>query len=148
MWAKRDYLELAFYPTSHLEGDLFRHLRFHRRDYVPLEERLGSDGAPEYRVAHAMQLYELEALLVDARKILQDAIMVLVSLNKEAFPGPSSERYTSWSKDKINVQKRAFFARKKFLYHIATISFYVAIISYSTGDDHRWLRKGSLYSQV
>ncbi|PIL27311.1 hypothetical protein GSI_10458 [Ganoderma sinense ZZ0214-1] len=147
MWAKRDYLELAFYPTSlNLEGSLLRHLRFYRRSNVPLEERLDS-GVLKYRVAHAMQLYDLEAILVEVRNILQGLVEVLVSLDKQAFRGPSSENYMSWSKDRQAVQQRGFFVRRKFLYHIATISFYIAIISYCTGDEHRWysllLEKGT-----
>ncbi|KAI1783022.1 hypothetical protein LXA43DRAFT_1068047 [Ganoderma leucocontextum] len=139
MWAKRDYLELAFYPTStHLDGELFRHLRFFRKDSIPLEERSSPGSAPEYRLAHALQLYELEKILFDVRQTLQRKIGLLVGLEKEAFPGPSSESYTSWSRDKADVRNRAFFARKKFLYHIAMISFHIAIITYGSGDDHRW----------
>ena len=139
MWAKRDYLEVAFYPTStHLEGELFRHLRFGRRDSIPLDEQQRLGQPPEYRVAHAMKLYELEALLVEVQNILQDAVNILVSLEKTPFPGPSSEAYTRWSKDRADVQNRAFYARRKFLYHIAMISYHIAVISYSSGDKHRW----------
>ena len=139
MWAKRDYLELAFYPTStHLNGELFCHLRFFRHDSIPLEKRSSPGSAPQYRLAHARQLYDLETTLFSVRKLLSDKINFLVGLDKTCFPGPSSESYTSWFLDEAKARNRAFFARKKFLYHIAMISFYIAIIAYGSGDRNSW----------
>ena len=139
MWAKRDYLELAFYPTStHLEGELFRHLRFFRHDSIPLERQSNPGSAPQYRLAHARQLSHLENILFSVRKVLSDKVNFLVGLEKISFSGPSSESYTSWYLDEAKARNRAFFARKKFLYHIATISFYIAIITYGSHDRNRW----------
>ena len=139
MWAKRDYLEMAFFPSSTLlAGELFRHLRFYRKGAAPLEERWNPGQALEYRISHAEELYKLECLLVQVRNILQDEVGVLVGPYKGGIAGPSTESYREWSRDRESVQHRAFFVRKKFLYHIAMISFHIAIIAHGTGDNHRW----------
>ena len=140
MWAKRDYLELAFYPTStHLDGEVFRHLRFFRKDRIPLEERRSPGSAyPEYRLAHAFQLRQLEIMLFEVQAALQRQLQYYVTLDKKDVPGPSSEPYMAWSRNQEAVLNHAFFARRKFLYHIAVISFYIAIITHGSQDPHRW----------
>ena len=139
MWAKKDYLELAFFPTTpHLEGQLFRDLRFYHKGTAPLEERQLPGQRSEYRIAHAIELDKLEETLVSVRNALQKEFAVYVHVEKEPVPGPRSERYTEWSRDKADVLNRAFYVRRKFMYHISMISFYIAMISHEANNNHRW----------
>ncbi|TBU36559.1 hypothetical protein BD309DRAFT_975560 [Dichomitus squalens] len=142
MWAKADYLELAFYPTStQLVGSLFQSLRLFRRDEVPCEkQRAGPDSPTRYRCAYAKEWEDLEAILVHVRNILQKQrqVDVLVGLEKKRIPGPSFENYAEWLLDREEAQGHAYYARRKFLYHIAMISFHIAAISHRTRDPHRW----------
>ena len=142
MWGKADYLELAFYPTStRLLGNLFWCLHFYREDQIPLERQQTHPGAPvEYRSAHASEWTTLESTLVSVRNILQHqrTVDVLVSLEKKAIPGPVSDRYDEWVIDPTEARRRAYYARRKFLYHISMISWHIAAISYRTRDPHRW----------
>ena len=139
MWAKKDYLELAFIPTApHLQGQLFHSLRFYHKGTAPLEERQLPGQCTEYRIAHARELDRLEETLVSVWNALQKEFAVYVHVEKDPVPGPRSERYMEWSKNKADVLNRAFYVRRKFMYHIAMISFYIALISHETQDNNRW----------
>ena len=141
MWAKADYLEFAFYPTSTQPvGKLFQCLRFYRQDQTPLERQTSPHSPVMYRTAHATEWTKLENVLVNVRRILvnQRQVDVLVGLDKIAIFGPSSERYSEWSPNRDEAKRRAYHARRKFLYLVALISFHIAAISQRTGDPNRW----------
>ena len=108
---------------------------------VPLEVRQRYPAAPkEYRIRHTEEWMELERNLVIVRNLLQDheKAPVLVGIGKLPVPGPSSEGYHVWSTDKETARRRAYFARRRFLYHIAMISFHVAALWNLTNDPHSW----------
>ena len=108
---------------------------------VPLEVRQRYPAAPkEYRIRHTEEWMELERNLVIVRNLLQDheKAPVLVGIGKLPVPGPSSEGYHTWSTDKETAQRRAYFARRRFLYHITMISFHIAALWNLTNDPHAW----------
>ncbi|KAI1782698.1 hypothetical protein LXA43DRAFT_425051 [Ganoderma leucocontextum] len=142
MWGKRDYLELAFYPISTRPlGAIFQSLCFYRQDMIPLQTYQPHPNASlQYRSPHADEWTKLEATLVQVRNLLQNHryTPVLVSLDKEPVPGPWSEAYTNWMTDREAAQRKAYYARRKFMYHIAIISFHIAALWHRTGDPHCW----------
>ena len=70
--------------------------------------------------------------------IHQRQVDVLVGVDKIAMLGPSSERYNDWTANRDVAQRRAYHARRKFLYLVALISYHIAAINQRTGDPNRW----------
>ncbi|PIL25767.1 hypothetical protein GSI_11517 [Ganoderma sinense ZZ0214-1] len=107
---------------------------------IPMQVREQQLGPPVYRTPFADEWAKLEAILVQVRNLLQRHRRdpVLVTLDKEHVRGPSSEGYEAWSTDRATAQRKAFFARRKFLYHIAIISFHIASLWRLTNDPHHW----------
>ncbi|PIL30339.1 hypothetical protein GSI_07524 [Ganoderma sinense ZZ0214-1] len=107
---------------------------------IPMQVREQQLGPPVYRTPFADEWTKLEAMLIQVRNLLQKHRLdpVLVTLDKEHIRGPSSEGYEAWLTDRAAAQRRAFFARRKFLYHIAIISFHIAALWKRTNDPRHW----------
>ena len=114
MWAKEDYLELAFYPTStQLVGSVFQSLCFYQQNMIAMEAcQLEPNAHPQYHSSHVNEWICFKEMLIKVQNFLQNHCdaPVLVRLDKQPIPLPSSEGYGSWSTDHNVTQCKAYFA--------------------------------------